>query len=98
MIRSIVAAALCLPLLAFAQAPKKSADQVWNDLYSKREGKEHQFNKFLAETVIPSHSKSRSAVAPGANRANDITRAPPIAMSAMSTGASPRRAGRTGWS
>src|SRR5204862_2066070 len=51
MIRSIVAAALCLPLLAFAQAPKKSADQVWNDLYSKREGKEHQFNKFLAQTV-----------------------------------------------
>jgi SAM-dependent methyltransferase len=51
MIRSIVAAALCLPLLAFAQAPKKSADQVWNDLYAKREGKEHQFNKFLAEAV-----------------------------------------------
>src|SRR5580765_2938487 len=51
MIRSIVAVALCLPLLALAQAPKKSADQVWNDLYSKREGKEHQFNKFLAETV-----------------------------------------------
>ena len=51
MIRSIVALALCMPLIAFAQAPKKSADQVWNDLYSKREGKEHQFNKFLAQTV-----------------------------------------------
>src|SRR3954465_9369703 len=51
MIRSIVALALCVPLLAVAQAPKKSADQVWNDLYSKREGKEHQFNKFLAEAV-----------------------------------------------
>src|SRR3954464_2187805 len=51
MIRSIVALALCMPLIAFAQAPKKSADQVWNDLYSKREGKEHQFNKFLAEAV-----------------------------------------------
>jgi len=34
MVRSIVAVALCLPLLAFAQAPKKSADQVWNDLYA----------------------------------------------------------------
>ena len=51
MIRSIVALALCMPLIAFAQAPRKSADQVWNDLYSKREGKEHQFNKFLAQTV-----------------------------------------------
>jgi len=51
MVRSIVALALCVPLIASAQAPKKSAEQVWNDLYSKREGKEHQFNKFLAETV-----------------------------------------------
>ncbi|HZE62142.1 MAG TPA: methyltransferase domain-containing protein [Burkholderiales bacterium] len=51
MIRSIAAVVLCVPLLAFAQAPKKSADQVWNDLYAKREGKEHQFNRFLAETV-----------------------------------------------
>src|SRR3954471_4924061 len=46
-----IAALLCVPALALGQAPKKSADQVWNDLYSKREGKEHQFNKFLAETV-----------------------------------------------
>src|SRR5262245_30354515 len=42
--------ALCAPLLVHAQA-KKSAEDVWNDLYSKREGKEHQFNKFLAEAV-----------------------------------------------
>ena len=41
MIRSIAAVVLCVPLLALAQAPKKSADQVWNDLYAKREGKEH---------------------------------------------------------
>src|SRR6185503_2416012 len=52
LIRAIVVAAACLPLVVFAQAPKKkSAEQVWNDLYAKREGKEHQFNKFLAETV-----------------------------------------------
>ena len=47
----LIAVLLCVPALALAQAPKKSADQVWNDLYAKREGKEHQFNKFLAETV-----------------------------------------------
>lgn len=49
----IVAAALalCLPFLSQAQAPKKSAEQIWNDLYSKREGKDYQFNRFLAETV-----------------------------------------------
>ena len=51
MIRTIAVVALLAPALALAQAPKKSADQVWNDLYAKREGKEHQFNKFLAESV-----------------------------------------------
>jgi len=50
LVRTIAVLALCFPLLAVAQQ-KKSADQVWNDLYSKREGKEHQFNKFLAEAV-----------------------------------------------
>jgi 2-polyprenyl-3-methyl-5-hydroxy-6-metoxy-1,4-benzoquinol methylase len=50
MLKLIAAALLCLPLFAFAQA-KKSADEVWNELYSKREGKEHQFSKFLAESV-----------------------------------------------
>jgi len=49
MLRIVAAALLCLPL--FAAAQDKSAEQVWNDLYSKREGKEHQFNKFLAEAV-----------------------------------------------
>src|SRR4051812_5182812 len=51
MIRAIAVVALLLPAFVCAQAPKKSADQVWNDLYAKREGKEHQFNKFLAESV-----------------------------------------------
>jgi len=52
LIRAIVVVAACLPLAVAAQAPKKkSAEQVWNDLYAQREGKEHQFNKFLAETV-----------------------------------------------
>ena len=49
-VRTVAVLALCLPLLAVAQQ-KKSAEEVWNDLYSKREGKEHQFNKFLAEAV-----------------------------------------------
>ena len=51
MVRLIVTLALCLPGLLLAQDKKKSAEQVWNDLYSKREGKDHQFNKFLAESV-----------------------------------------------
>ena len=51
MVRLIVTLALCLPGLLLAQDKKKSAEQVWNELYSKREGKEHQFNKFLAESV-----------------------------------------------
>lgn len=34
-----------------AQDKKKPAEEVWNDLFAKREGKEHQFNKFLAEQV-----------------------------------------------
>src|SRR5258707_11019010 len=50
MLKTIAAALRCLPLLVHGQ-PQKSAEEVWNDLYSKREGKEHQFNKFLAETV-----------------------------------------------
>lgn len=53
MVRAVllIAAALCMPAGVFAQAPKKSAEQVWNDLYAKRDGKEHRFNKFLAESV-----------------------------------------------
>ena len=52
MFRTIVVAALACAFAAPLHAqPKKSAEQVWNDLYSRREGKEHQFNKFLAETV-----------------------------------------------
>ena len=51
MLRTIVVLALLLPGLLLAQDKKKSAEQVWNELYSKREGKEHQFNRFLAESV-----------------------------------------------
>lgn len=51
MLRTIIVLALLMPALVQAQDKKKSAEQVWNELYSKREGKEHQFNKFLAESV-----------------------------------------------
>jgi 2-polyprenyl-3-methyl-5-hydroxy-6-metoxy-1,4-benzoquinol methylase len=46
----LLVCALALPGLAQAQA-KKGTQDVWNELFAKREGKEHQFNKFLAETV-----------------------------------------------
>ena len=48
-VAATLAASLAVP--ALAQAQGKSAEQVWNELYAKREGVEHQFNKFLAETV-----------------------------------------------
>jgi 2-polyprenyl-3-methyl-5-hydroxy-6-metoxy-1,4-benzoquinol methylase len=52
MYRIVLAVFLAVPILAHAQAGKgKSAEQVWNELYAKREGVEHQFNKFLAESV-----------------------------------------------
>jgi len=47
----LFAVALSLALPCFAQAPKKSADQVWNELYANRDAKEQQFNKFLAESI-----------------------------------------------
>ena len=51
--------ALCIAFAALtfvsghapAQDKKKPAEEVWNELFAKREGKEHQFNKFLAEQV-----------------------------------------------
>jgi SAM-dependent methyltransferase len=53
MVRLILAVALCVCAHAQAQAPdaKRSSQDVWNELYAKREGKEHRFNKFLAEMV-----------------------------------------------
>jgi SAM-dependent methyltransferase len=59
MLRTAIAvAALCLPVLLHAQdkkAPepqkKKSAEQVWNDLFAQRDGKVVQYNKFLGQAV-----------------------------------------------
>lgn len=47
-----LSAFLLLPGLAHPQEKKpRPAQEVWDELFAKREGKEHQFNKFLAETV-----------------------------------------------
>ena len=51
LVAAALAASLAVPGFARAQGQGKSAEQVWNELYAKREGVEHQFNKFLAETV-----------------------------------------------
>ena len=51
MLRFILIIALCAPGLLQAQDRKKSAEQVWNELFAKRGDKYHQFNKFLAESV-----------------------------------------------
>lgn len=51
MLRILLVVALCLPGLLPAQEKKKSAEQVWNELFAKREGRIHPFNKFLADSV-----------------------------------------------
>ena len=51
MIRILLAVALCLPGFAQAQDKKKSAEEVWNELFAKREGKVVPFNRFLADAV-----------------------------------------------
>src|SRR5580765_1677934 len=51
MLKALLIAVLCLPGLLQAQDKKKSAEQIWNELFAQREGKDHRFNKFLAETV-----------------------------------------------
>lgn len=47
----VIALSLCLPGLLQAQDKKKSAEQVWNELFAKRDGKIHPFNRFLADSV-----------------------------------------------
>src|SRR4051794_33369884 len=51
MLKLILAVAVCICGIAQAQEQKRSSQDVWNDLYSKREGAEHRFNQFLAEVV-----------------------------------------------
>jgi SAM-dependent methyltransferase len=51
MLKLILTLTLCTAGLAHAQDQKRSSQDVWNDLYSRREGVEHRFNKFLAESV-----------------------------------------------
>jgi SAM-dependent methyltransferase len=51
MLKALLVVALCLPGLLQAQDRKKTAEQVWNELFAAREGKEHRFNKFLADSV-----------------------------------------------
>lgn len=48
---ALAALALAIAAPCFAQAPKKSTEQVWNELYAKRDAKDQQFNKFLAESI-----------------------------------------------
>ena len=51
MIKILLIIALCLPGFVHAQEKKKSAQEVWNDLFAKRDGKVVRFNKFLADSV-----------------------------------------------
>jgi SAM-dependent methyltransferase len=51
MLRLVVAAAIAFSGPLHAQEQKRSSQEVWNELFAKREGVEHRFNKFLAESV-----------------------------------------------
>ena len=51
MIRILLALTLCLPGFLQAQDKKKSPEDVWNELFAKREGKAVPFNKFLADSI-----------------------------------------------
>jgi len=51
MIRILLAVMLCLPGFLQAQDKKKSPEDVWNELFAKREGKAVPFNKFLADSI-----------------------------------------------
>lgn len=55
MYKLLIVLALCFSGLAQAAEPKRSSQEVWNELFAKREGREYQFNKFLAETVKGKH-------------------------------------------
>jgi SAM-dependent methyltransferase len=49
--RILAAFVLACTLPSYAHAQKKSPEQVWNELYAKRDAKDQQFNKFLAESI-----------------------------------------------
>ena len=51
--RIVVALVLAIASAATCAQPSKgkSVEHVWNELYSKREGVEHPYNRFLADTV-----------------------------------------------
>ena len=51
MIRILLALTLCLPGFLQAQDKRKSAEEVWNELFAKCEGKAVPFNKFLADSI-----------------------------------------------
>ena len=51
MIRILLALTLCLPGFLQAQDKRKSPEDVWNELFAKREGKAVPFNKFLADSI-----------------------------------------------
>lgn len=68
MVRMLLVVALCLPGLLQAQDKKKSAEQVWNDLFAKRDGKIHPFNKFLADSITDKQPGKALDIAMGQGR------------------------------
>ena len=51
MLKWLIVIALYVPGALQAEDRRKSANEVWNELFARREGRAHQFNRFLAETV-----------------------------------------------
>jgi SAM-dependent methyltransferase len=49
--KAIIVIALCLTALVQAQERRRPPREVWNEVFTKRQGREFPHNKFLAETI-----------------------------------------------
>jgi SAM-dependent methyltransferase len=49
--KAIIVIALCLTGLVQAQEPRRPPREVWNEVYTTRQGREFPHNKFLAEII-----------------------------------------------
>jgi 2-polyprenyl-3-methyl-5-hydroxy-6-metoxy-1,4-benzoquinol methylase len=51
MCKAIIVIVLCLTALVQAQEQRRPPREVWNEVFTKRQGRAFPHNKFLAETI-----------------------------------------------
>src|SRR5688572_24775461 len=49
--KAAIVITLCLTVLVHAQEQRKPPREVWNEVYTRRQGREFPYNKFLAEKI-----------------------------------------------